>query len=231
LSEGARFLHPLLTKTLETSRTFEALAQSYSLLLDLFDKLDFAVAFCDSTNRLLVANAHLRALATERIGLYIGNDVVEGETVEVSARIRACICAALQGESEPSRLCTTLPRKDGGSPLLLRAAPMRERQVSRDSSVALVVVLDPENESRISVDGLAAFNLLSPAELDVCRLLVRVIPTGEIAEHRSTGLETTRSQIKSAQAKLGCTSRLDLLRLALVTTAPFKDNGFPPSGG
>ena len=80
--------------------------------------------------------------------------------------------------------------------------------------------MDPEGEGRIDASGLAAFGVLSPAELEVCDLLVRGFETPAIAERRGTGLETARLQIKAAAAKLACRSRLDLVRLAMAARPP-----------
>jgi DNA-binding CsgD family transcriptional regulator len=78
--------------------------------------------------------------------------------------------------------------------------------------VTLLVAINPEADSRVSAEGLAAFGLLSAAELDVCRHLVRGLSLADLAARRDTGLETLRSQSKAVQAKLACRGRLDIDR-------------------
>lgn len=99
---------------------------------------------------------------------------------------------------------------------------VQERQTGVAEPLTLLLVIDPERRRMLRSDGLAAFGLLSPAELEICEMLVQGSETRDIAEHRSTTLETTRGQIKQLNAKLGCRHRLDLMRLAMMTSAPMK---------
>ena len=230
LKAEAAILHPVLAKTLEATRTIRALTRSYSVLLDLFDRLDFAVAFCDAAGRVLLENRQFKSLVAERNGIRIASQMLAGETSGASARIATCIGAAFNGASAPAELSTLLPRRDDGAPLLLRVAPVRESEVGAGAMQAMVLVLDPDDTTRLTADGLAGFGLLSQAELDVCAHLIRGLGTEDIAEQRDTTLETARSQIKAAQQKLGCRSRLDLLRLAVVSSPPVITENDPQPG-
>ncbi len=231
LQEEARILQPILSKTLETGRVVAALTGSYALLLDLFDRLDFAVAFCDGSGRILSANRRLGEMAGERDGLTTAQGLLVAGTPQATQALRDCLAAALTGAAAPSALSTVLPRRAGRAPLLLRAAPASDPGRDGRHSAALVLVLDPEDEDRVSSEGLAAFGVLSPAELDICRHLVRGLATDEVARVRETSVETARGQVKSIRGKLGVRSRLDLLRLALATTPPVDMDAHPPRGG
>ena len=99
----------------------------------------------------------------------------------------------------------------------MQLAERRARQV-----YALLVVLDPDDSSQVSADGIAAMGLLSPAEAEICDLIVRGFSMTEIARHRDRSLETIRNQSKAVLAKTDCQSRLDLLRLAMMTRSPVR---------
>lgn len=232
LQAEARLLQPLLSKTLETTRILAALTRTYALLLELFDRLDFAVAFCDGTGRVLNANRRFTDMAAERDGLIVNQGAIAAPRPGATRAIRACIAAALDGGANEGALATVLPRRSGRGPLFLRTSPVSDPARDGPGAVALVLLLDPEDESRVSAEGLAAFGVLSPAELEVCRHLVRGLGTDEVAQVRDTSVETARGQVKSIRAKLGLGSRLDLLRLAVSTTPPVDvGGGHPPDGG
>jgi DNA-binding CsgD family transcriptional regulator len=84
----------------------------------------------------------------------------------------------------------------------------------------------------LDADGIGALGLLSPAEMEVCALALRGLTANAIADRRDTSPETARGQLKSAAAKLGCRTRLDMLRLAMETRPPTgSSNGISPVYG
>lgn len=220
------FLGSLLARTMESTRVVEALASSHARLMSLFDSLDFGAAFCTNEGRVLAANATFRSMTADRDGLSEVSGALHGRTRDATAAIRARLAAAAQPDSPPDSLTLTLPRRSSQLPLVLRAAPIFERELSSAIAV-LLVAIDPADERRLSTRGLAAFDLLTPAELDVCDHLIRGQTTKAIAERRGTSSETTRDQIKSATAKLSCRNRLDLLRLALASNPPVREGNSP----
>lgn len=119
-------------------------------------------------------------------------------------------------------LIGVLNRRSGRLPIIVRTAGLGERDLD-SSSLTLVLLVDPEDEGRLSTEGLAAFGLLTKAEQEVADLLVRGYGTNEIAEKRDTALATTRGQIKAISSKFSCGSRLDLVRLAMMTKPPNSD--------
>jgi DNA-binding CsgD family transcriptional regulator len=223
--DGIEALLPPIAKAMEAGRLFRALTRSYAMLLDLFDRLDFAAAFCTGGGRVLICNRRFREMTAERDALWRDGDALVAPRPADTHRLRRLIADALSGAAVG---IATLPRRSGALPLVLRAIAVDEAQVARDP-VTLLVAIDPEAGSRVSADGLAALGLLSEAELDVCRHLVRGLSLAEVAAQRDTSLETARTQSKAVQAKLACRNRLDLLRLALVTRPPV-DPSIPRKG-
>jgi len=201
------------------------LAQSYARLLDLFDRLDFGVAFCDSTGRVLAGNSSFRDLASAKDGLGIDHDRIVATSAEDMPAFRSCLVDATRPGADAARLVMALRRRSTKTPLIVKAFPVHEKSLQKRAHLALLLVMDPDRASSLSTEGLAGFGVLSPAELDVCRHILKGFGTDEIAERRSTSLNTARSQIKSASGKLSCHSRLDLVRLALSSAPPIRQGG------
>lgn len=210
---------PVIGKSLETGRIVRALSRRYGALLDFFDRLDFAVGFLGRDGRLVLSNECLNSMIRDGDGLSIDGNRLSSPLEEGRRRLNGML-------RQPDRVSgaqrvTILPRRSGRRSLIAKTAPISGRNLDwNQPDLTMILVLDPEDEGRISSSGFDAFRLLTPAEIDVCDLLVRGFPTEEISEHRSTSIETTRNQVKSAASKLGCKTRIDLIRLALVTHAP-----------
>ena len=220
LRRATPLLYRVLAKSLETSRTIAALTESYARLCDLFERLDFAVAFCDVDGGVVQSNARFRELAADGNVVVLSAGRIRGKTADENARIAECIADALNGQSAPGALSMALTRRDGLGEFVLRALPMRESQIDRAGPIALVALLDPHDEARLNAEGLLAFDVLSSAEAEVCRFLIQGSSTVSIAQRRDTTIDTVRKQIKSAQSKLSCRTRLDVQRLALLTSVP-----------
>ena len=212
----------ILLRTLESARVVAALTGTHARLMALFDRLDFGVAFLTSGGRVLTANAAFRNLVADRDGLRAASGEITADDPAGAAALRRLLADAARPDTAPERLTLALARRSERLPLVLRAAPVRQGDVSAGTAV-LLLVMDPEDGGRLDASGLAAFGVLSRAELEVCSLLVRGFATPGIADRRGTGIETVRDQIKSATAKLACRSRLDLVRLAMASRAPVSE--------
>ncbi|MWD29985.1 hypothetical protein E0K89_021140 [Aquicoccus sp. SCR17] len=206
-------LLPVIGAAMATGRAMRSLNRRYGVLLEFFDRLDIAVGFCDAGMRLVLSNACLRALMAEGDALVLDGERPRACTLEAQQRF----CAALGRAGETAM---TLPRGSGRQPLVVRTAPLSG---DGEAQLTMLLVLDPEDDRRFSSRGLAALRLLTPAELEVCDLLVRGLGTEQISERRATSSTTTRNQVKSAAAKLGCRTRLDLVRLAFATHVPVSE--------
>jgi len=206
-------LLPVIGAAMATGRAMRSLNRRYGVLLEFFDRLDIAVGFCDAGMRLVLSNACLRALMAEGDALVLDGERPRACTMEAQQRF----CAALGRAGETA---LTLPRGSGRQPLVVRTAPLSG---GGEAQLTMLLVLDPEDDRRFSSRGLAALRLLTPAELEVCDLLVRGLGTAQISERRATSSTTTRNQVKSAAAKLGCRTRLDLVRLAFATHVPVSE--------
>ena len=220
--DNAEFLFPLISKTLETNRVVKNLTQQYGMLLDEFDLLECGAAFCTPQGRIILANRHLKEMLEDGDAVVaIGNGVVEAAVASDRVNLRSAFVSAVEHRSSPESHWLQLNRRSGRSPIVAKVAQVGSKELEwRKDQIVLLLLADPEDEKKIHAEGLAAFGLLTPSELDVCRWLLKGVETGEISERRSTSIETTRSHIKSATAKMACRTRLDLLRIAIATSLP-----------
>jgi DNA-binding NarL/FixJ family response regulator len=221
-------LGPVLGKALEAGRTFRALSHGFGLLLDAFDHLDCGAAICEPDGHYLIANRTFREMARDGDAISAHGGVVMAVMERKRAELARLIADAARADSPSRDLVLALDRRSASLPIVVKGAPIRSREIGAGKMRSLLLFMDPEDRDRLSVEGLAAFGLLTPAEVEVCGLLVQGWPSEEIALRRDTTPETTRNQIKSAMAKLLCASRLDLVRLALTTRAPIANR--PPEG-
>lgn len=227
---AARFLVPVLAQTLEATRVVNALTKSYAGLLSLFDRLDFGAVFCQPSGLILNANRTFTEIVAEKDGLSNAGGRLQSALLSNDLSLSGALQAAMRPTEGPDPLTFTLVRRSGSLPFVCYAMPVNEPDVAQEP-LLLLLVIDPDRSERISASGLAAFGALSPAELDVCHLLVRGFSTDRIAALRDTSLETARGQIKAAAAKLACRGRMDLLRLAMATSSPLRDDQPDPPGG
>lgn len=221
VAKDMAFIAPVIGKALEASRVIRRLVSENRDLLATFDQLDFGLAIVRSDGSVVVQNRSFQNLTREADGISVSLGKVVGTLPNDTSVLRKTIMQALAPMAHPSSLACSLSRKSGATPLVVKATALHEREFSAETC-CMLLVLDPSDETRLTVHGLSAFGLLSAAELDVCQRLLRGSGTKEIAEQRATTAQTIRDQIKSASSKLQCQSRLDLVRLALTTRPPSK---------
>ena len=212
-------IYAMLARAIDTGRAIRGLTDSYRRMLTLFDRLDFAAAFVDGSGRVAQANAAFLQMARDKDGLVAPGGVLGATAPRDHAPLATALADAVT-LTAPSVATLTLTRKSGSLPLVLRIMPVREDDVARGATMALVVALDPERNAQVDADGLSAFGVLTEQELATCDLLVRGHPAMEIAYRTGGTVDRVRADIASSTAKLSCRTRLDLLRLAMTTSAP-----------
>lgn len=215
-------LSPVLDRVLEAGRTVRGLTRSYGLLVEMFDAFHFGAAIVDGSGAVVLQNRAFQDMAADRDGFRLQ----AGRVVPTLPEDRAALSAALSdcltlGAAGQRQICK-FSRQGGRPAYVVRSIPLQLAERRTRRVYALLVVLDPEDSSQVSADGIAAMGRLSPAEAEICELIVRGLPLTEIAQRRDRSVETIRNQSKAVLAKMDCRSRLDLLRLAMMTKSPLK---------
>jgi DNA-binding CsgD family transcriptional regulator len=220
------FLYPIFGKAIGTGRIVKNLTGKYGAILSLFDKLTLGVAFVDSDGRILASNKCFRELSREGDGFKIdGNN--RPISVLGDERILLDICDTAQNDTSGGySLVALLERRSGLRPLIAKASKIKNTDVAKDT-LTLMLVVDPEAASASDFSVLKALGRLTGAEFEICQLLIQGLDTESIANLRDTSVATTRTQSKTAQAKLGCKSRLDLMRPVLATSTSFSSSYTP----
>jgi len=224
--EFLRCISPILGKSVEMQRILSGLIEKNTALLNLFDGLSFGAAFLDVRGRIVITNKTLEHMAKDGDTFWIDGNNKLVEAISGSRRLISIVEAAASHLSNDSASLTLLQRKSGNTPLVVKAAKVFHPDVANEDLV-LVIFLDPKDTVQADISIMAALGSLTNAEKEICRLLFEGLDTKAIADQRNTSVATTRTQLKTAQAKLGCHSKLDILRLALATTSLISGKNTP----
>lgn len=220
------FLYPIFGKAIETGRIVANLTGKYGAILSLFDELTFGVAFVDTSGRILISNKCFSDMSRDGDGFKIdGNNRPISTLGNENTLLNICDTAQHDASGGQS-LVALLERRSGQRPLIVKASKVKNTDLAKDS-LGLMLVIDPEATPDSDFSELAALGHLTGAEIEICRLLIQGLDTETIANLRNTSVATTRTQFKAAQAKLGCHSRLDLLRLVLATSTSISSSHTP----
>ena len=219
---------PVFARCLNTHRAMATLKQQFGACLAALDRLNFGCALIDESGRIAFENAMMKDILSDHDGIErAGGRLLVGDNERQAAfargLARACDMRTLPGNK--SLMAFSIPRRSGRPPYFLKLHAIAD--VHRETDIAhpfaLLFAVDPTRRGSMSADGIGALEVLSPAELDVCRYLLVGAETRDIADQRNVSLETTRQQIKSVLAKLNCRNRSQLLNVALTTHLPLRE--------
>lgn len=105
------------------------------------------------------------------------------------------------------------------------ADPERISTASAEPGAISIYLCDPGSALVLTSDRIAlAFNLTA-AEAEVALSLVNGLKLADIAENKSVGIETVRSQVKNIFHKLGVNKQQEVVRMIVQTLLPVADSG------
>jgi len=226
IGDGAEVLKEVIAgkETAQADRVISRLTDGYQTLVTLFDKLKFGVAFCDPQGGILLMNDKMSTWAQDSDGISNNQNRLEAvvgvdKTLLASAMEK---CVVIGSDTEGTTL--SIERRSGRAPFVVYLTPINEPSLHLDT-VLLMIALDPEETVQITADGLALVGHLTTAERRVYDLLISGLDTEAVSEQHGTSIETVRGQIKSIMHKLECKRRIDLIRLAMVTSPALHFDG------
>lgn len=223
LRRDVEFFVPVFAVALESKRMLEAIRTRFGALLEFFNALEFGAAFIDEHGNLLERNQVFDDLIQERDAVQFADGTFSAVDPKSNVSLWSAIDIAHAPERGSRRSTTLLKRRSNRTSLVAFATPISGKFNSNSSSpIVLVALVDPSQRSQLPTDALNIIGSLTSSEAEVCRALVDGLSTGEISERRDTSIETTRTQVKSIASKLGCQTRLDVLRMAFSTAVPIK---------
>lgn len=223
-----RPLLPHLAKAVDAGRAFTLLRQRYQAALAALDHVLVGLAIALPSGEVILRNEEAKRILSDRDGLMLGRDGHFAshdpkQRLAFDAGIRAAAATLRGGANSPERLLL-VPRPSGRRAYLVEFSPLTDSggEVERGLEGALVTIVDPDGVPPASVRRFAVLHGLTPAETEVCTLLVEGATREEIAEHRRTRPTTVACQIESIMAKCGARRRGQLIRLIYRTVPPVR---------
>ena len=228
-------LAPHIGVASEIRRAFRLLEQRYQAVFAALNHLRYGVALILDNGEMLLCNATFDAMLAERDGLRLAADrrlrCADARAEDAFENGLRETLAAARGRRRDYRKTVSLPRANGATSYILDFAPFTD-EVSGELNVniegALLFLVDPEQSSVISHQGLSTAFGLTTAENVVCRQVLDGRSNSEIAETNGTALPTVKSQVSSIFAKTRVSDRAGLMRLASKVSPPLaesEDNG------
>lgn len=219
-------LLPHLTKSVEIGRTFRQLKSRYSAVLTALDHVRVGLAIALPSGEVIVENEELQRILSLKDGISKGPDGHfrchdPDQTAELAAAVARAANTA-RGEDNSSEVLMPLARPSGAAALLLDVAPLRDSQAEIDKHLegALITLIDPDRVPVVRMDRFEALYDLTPAEADVCTLIIQGLTVAEIAEMRSTSPATAKNQVAAILEKTGARRRAELIRLVIRVLPP-----------
>ncbi len=213
-------------KSVELSRTFHLLKSRYNAVLTALDHVEIGLCVAMRSGEVLVSNAEAKRILEQQDGIGLSPDgKITSDFPEQGARIQQAIeqaSATAHGENTAHEMLLVSERRSGADSVLIEISPLRDyaRELDPLMAGALVTLIDPVNSKPFDVTRTAAAYNLTPAESEVCRLMVEGKSTPVMGEMRGVSAETIKTQVQKVMNKTGCSKRSDLIRLALKTTPP-----------
>ncbi len=187
------------------------------------DRLPGAVVLVSGQGRILAANRTARALMDQGEALTRTAD----DHLVCAVTIAECALAPMiEAATRPGGGTDSLgriPRFSGqGAPYLVTVTPLLAAAPLNgpEDAAALVLVIDPADRIMPAIDGLAAVYRLTPAEAEVCRLVVAGLSNNEIARRREVAPDTIKTQVRTILHKTQSQRRAELIRLAITLSLP-----------
>lgn len=224
-----RPLLPHLAKSVEVGRAFALLRARYKAALAALDRVQVGLAIALASGEVIVHNAEAArifacadGLGLGRDGRFLSRDPGKRDALEAAIAAAARVAEGQGGAAERPEWLELIERPSGRHPLLAEVVPLVDSglELDRDLAGALVTIVDPDNLPPASARRFARLHRLTPAEVEVCELLVEGASGPEIAERRATSPGTVKTQIRAIIEKTGARSRGELIRLALRALPP-----------
>lgn len=178
--------------------------------------LPLGVIVLDGRLRLQSANRAAQGLLGQHKGLIQDADRhLVATSVEANRALQQHLSWALLGATtdRPAASCRSLRVQGAGGTLHLGVAPLPTWPP--EAAAVTVFVSDPDAALPTLPDVLTQTYRLTPAEAQLTAALAQGLTLVEIARQRGLSMNTVRTQLKSASAKVGVRRQADLVRVAL----------------
>lgn len=209
-----------------------ARAQSIEAVLSL---LPMGVVLVGRGLRLQSANRMAHGLLGQRKGLMLDVDRhLVATSSEANRMLQAHLGWAMDGATDPGAMARRSLRVQGVQGALhLGIAPLSagKPDATLEAAVVAVFVSDPDAVLPALPDVLCQTYHLTRAEAQLTAALAQGLTLVEVAQQRGLSMNTVRTQLKSASAKVGVRRQADLVRVALSGAMVWGRTDALPGGG
>jgi len=212
---------PHLANLVNVSRPFLLLKARFNAVLDVLDRFKLGVFLLSNSGDLIDKNEAAKNILDQNDGLSLDvKNRMQLSERSANETLYNIIDKVTLGSSQVkgarrARLIAQRPSNSSG--LLLEVSALMHYDLPVG---ALVIVTDPDQKTIIDTSHFTELFGLTPSEQEVCQLLAQGSKSNDIADIRSTTIETSRGQIKSVLSKTKTFQQTELVRLALSINIP-----------
>lgn len=219
-NQRAQLYRPHLANLINVSRPFLLLKARFNAVLEVLDRFKLGVFLLDFNGQLIEKNTKAQQMLDQNDGLALSSrkKIVAANT-EANQTLQQEI-ASLQQPNSHTKVAhprLAIKRPSAKTDLLLEASLLKHFELPIG---VMLIVIDPTDTALIDTSNFSTLFYLTPAEQEICQLLVEGFTSREIAEQRNSRFETVRAQIKSILLKTDTRKQSDLVRLALTINIP-----------
>lgn len=212
------FYLPHLSNLVNTSRPFMLLKARFNAVLEVLNKLNLAVFLLSDKGALIDCNEAAQEVVSARDAIYLNNrNYLQFNDLSQTTHFYQQLSTFAKTEHKNRKESFIAKRKSSELPYLCELSGIRHNDIPIG---ALLIVSDPLKKQQINTSNFIELFGLTKSEQVVCQLLAEGKTNREIAERRSTSIETIRSQTKAILHKTGTNRQVDLMRLAFSINIP-----------
>jgi DNA-binding CsgD family transcriptional regulator len=209
-------LYPHIQQAVRLSARLESARTLTESLQTVGDALGKAVALLDAAGSVLLANTLFERLCLEKDGLHTTGGIVAVDGPSGSA-FGLMLADAVSGGAGGT---LQLARPSGRLPYSMLISPIMRRLsvVGAVMPRASLIVSEAQSESRLDVLGLQRRFDLTRAEARFVSRLARGVTVRMTCEELQVSLNTGRTHLKRAMAKMNVSRQADLVRVLLTSS-------------
>lgn len=222
-------LTPHLMRAIRIYQQVTTVKQHNYSLVESLKHTNLGVFLLDENLRVLFSTPEAQRVLQKNPILRIGRfGQLEVLDLRQQTQLDAILQSALKQEFNDEQLIQNIALHNKGKthPLKISVMPVAEQSSLNPSALRLgVFITDPERPRQISQAYLHQAYAFTRTETQIAQLLLNGLSVADIANQRTTTLETARWQIKSLMQKTHTNSQAELTRLLMALSADFFDAG------
>ncbi|MBE9395687.1 hypothetical protein IOQ59_00250 [Pontibacterium sp. N1Y112] len=219
--QRGNFYLPHIANLINVSRPFMLLQARFNGVLEVLDRLRLGVFLLSFDGESIEKNSAAENVLDQQDALFLdGKQILrfsDPDTQTGFTQAMAQLSAFEGGDVAQAKQRFLVPRASGKRNYLIELSPLLHDDMPLG---VLMIVADPDEKTLVDTAHFGDLFGLTEAEQTVCQLLVEGHKAGDIADIRSTRVDTVRGQVKSILTKTETFQQTELIRLALSINIP-----------